>query len=138
MTMRGGDRRVSTTTKLPVNGYQGPVPDWPLSQRPSAAARAAWEALWRTPQAAQWIGQGSGVARVVAQYAVLESRVLSPKGSGAQAAELRQAGDRLGLNPSAMARLRWEVDVDEPDLHVQTRRSPARARGLKAVDPATP
>jgi hypothetical protein len=60
----------------------------------------------------------------VARYVMLQRGKLNEK----VLAELRQIEDRLGLNPLAMLRLRWEVAADE----VGPRRS--RPRPVRAAD----
>jgi hypothetical protein len=73
--------------------------------------RAIWRELWRTPQAAAWVRLGAGAAGEVAQYARLKAQAeLGDLDAGKEA---RMHADRLGLNPAAMLRLRWEVADDE-------------------------
>jgi hypothetical protein len=111
-------------TKLPPEGYQGPIPSWPESiARDPLEHDLLWGELWRTPQAAAWVRMGVGVQRVVARYVILQSGKLSEK----ILPEIRQLEDRLGLNPLAMLRLRWDVARDE----VQAARR--RARPVRVV-----
>lgn len=96
--------------KLPPEGYQGAIPDWPGSiGRDPLEDDLLWSELWRTPQAAAWVRMGVGVARVVARYVTLQRTRQNDK----VWAEVRQLEDRLGLNPLAMLRLRWDVARDE-------------------------
>lgn len=83
--------------------------------------RELWRDLWRTPQAAQW-GQMAWT-RDVAQYARLKVR--GELGDMDAAKEARQWSDRLGLNPLAMLRLRWEIERTED----------AEARGVRRRTP---
>ncbi|HVW34259.1 MAG TPA: hypothetical protein VHL53_17115 [Acidimicrobiia bacterium] len=99
--------------------------------RSTPAERAAWEAAWSTPQAVAW--EKLGWNRVVARYV---RTMVAAEARGARAAllsEVRQLEDRLGLNPTAMARLRWEVAADELD---EARQERPRVRLVQAVDPA--
>lgn len=122
---RGNLDTFGPLTKLPPEGYQGVIPPWPESiGRDPLEDDLLWGELWRTPQAAAWIRMGVGVQRVVARYVMLQRGKLSEK----VLAELRQIEDRLGLNPLAMLRLRWEVARNE----VEQRRQ--RARPVRAVD----
>lgn len=68
-----------------------------------------WAELWATPQAVAW--EQLGWVRDVAQY--VRHKVRGELGQIKDAQEARQWSDRLGLNPSAMLRLRWRVSVDE-------------------------
>lgn len=98
------------TVLLPAGGYQGDLPQWPLT-RATKAETEAWASLWRLPQADAWARMN--LARTVARYV----RALIPaEKSGAPAfklSEVRQLEDRLGLTPMAMLRLRWEVALVE-------------------------
>jgi hypothetical protein len=121
-------------TKLPAGGRQGDPPPWPLEEFGEYEA-SVWAELWRTPQAAAWDGMGVGVRRVVARYVRL---VASPEPSEKTLPEIRQMEDRLGLNPLAMLRLRWEVTEDEVGERRQESR-PASAKSsrnrFRVVDP---
>lgn len=103
--------------------------------------RELWTALWRTPQAAVW--EQSGWTRDVAQYARLKVR--GELGDLAAAKEARQWSDRLGLNPTAMLKLRWQIEqTNEAEERGRQRRSapapapaPAGTADQPAVDPRT-
>ena len=68
-----------------------------------------WAELWATPQASMW--EKLGWAREVAQY--VRWKVRGEMGNLDAAKEARQWSDRLGLNPLAMLRLRWEIERAE-------------------------
>lgn len=68
-----------------------------------------WTQLWALPQAAQW--ERAGWTREVAQYVRWKAR--AEQGDLDAAKEARQLGDRLGLTPLALLRLRWRVGEDE-------------------------
>lgn len=118
-------------TQLPAGGRQGPTPPWPLSDGTSDEL-AWWERLWPTPQAAAWDRHGMHLA--VARYCRLLTLFDSGGRSGMSNSvlvELRNLEDRLGLNPVAMLKLRWEVSADEV-AEARTERPAARPR---VVDP---
>jgi hypothetical protein len=90
-----------------------------------------WAELWATPQAAAW--ERLGWTREVAQY--VRWKVKAEQGDLDAAKEARQLADRLGLNPLAMLRLRWEVAEDEVSEQRTTRQRPVSTRQrLKVVD----
>ncbi|HEV2778556.1 MAG TPA: hypothetical protein VGX25_04075 [Actinophytocola sp.] len=99
---------------------------------------ALWRELWATPQAVAW--ERLRWTREVAQY--VRWKVRAEQGDLDAAKEARQLADRLGLNPLALLRLRWEITTDEVGERrhdqAQTKSSAgsaaARRRGLKAVD----
>jgi hypothetical protein len=117
------------TVQLPAAGYDGPVPDWPLSA-PLKTERDTWEQLWRLPQAAAWeqLKVSRTVARYVRALVVAESR----KATAFHLSEVRQLEDRLGLTPMAMLRLRWEVVADElADAKAAKREERPRLRAVE-------
>lgn len=95
-----------------------------------------WTQLWATPQAVAW--ERLRWTRDVAQY--VRWKVLAELGDLEASKEARLLSDRLGLNPLALLRLRWEIAEDEVGAHrsakrATTARASARSRrGLKAVD----
>jgi hypothetical protein len=103
----------------------------------AAAAQESvlWAELWATPQAVAW--ERLRWTRDVAQYVRWKCR--AELGDLEASKEARLLSDRLGLNPLALLRLRWEIAADEVAEQRTTRakRSTAAARsrrGLKAVD----
>lgn len=100
-----------------------------------AAERSLWTTIWRTPQAVAW--ERLRWDREVAQY--VRWKVRAELGDLKASTEARQLADRLGLNPLALLRLRWEIAADEVGEQRQTRtaakKAPGRAR-FKVVDSA--
>lgn len=127
------------TTRLPLSGYQGPIPKVPSKVKLSDSGRAWWRWAWRTPQAAAW---NAGHVWIVARRAQLEDAWASQLDAGAPTAAMANAmmvlDHRLGLTPKAMAELRWEIVADvapaeaEPDTErdneVAKRRADRQAR----------
>lgn len=102
---------------LPVEGYQGPIPDWPLSTEPTAEEEEVWESVWRTPQATQWVDKG--IDRTVARYCMVCVLVESDP-TAALLGEMRQMDDRLGLSPMSLQRLQWEIGRVPNDAQQET------------------
>lgn len=93
-----------------------------------------WRDLWSTPQAVAW--ERLRWTRDVAQY--VRWKIRAELGDLDASKESRLLSDRLGLNPLALLRLRWEISGDEVG-ELRTERtaqasSSKRRRGLKAVD----
>ncbi|MEU8555957.1 hypothetical protein AB0C80_18475 [Streptomyces anthocyanicus] len=80
-----------------------------------------WRELWRTPQAVMW--EQLKWSREVAQYVRWKSR--AEAGDLDAAKEARQLGDRLGLTPLAMLRLRWKIAEAEDVKEAPRKRRPA-------------
>lgn len=95
---------------LPASGRSGPPPDWPLPV-PLEAELKIWGELWALPQAVAWerFGWTRAVARYVRDLLEAEER----RAPVQLKSEARQHEDRLGLNPLAMLRLRWEIGGTE-------------------------
>lgn len=95
-----------------------------------------WAELWSTPQAVAW--ERLRWTRDVAQYVRWKCR--AEMGDLEASKEARLLGDRLGLTPLSLLRLRWEIAADEVAAQRTTRAkrtttAGARSRrGLKAVD----
>jgi hypothetical protein len=71
--------------------------------------RNLWKQVWRTPASQAW--ERLKWTHEIALY--IRWLVLGEQGDIAAAKEARQLGDRLGLSPLAMLRLRWEIPADE-------------------------
>lgn len=93
-----------------------------LAEQKALEARL-WRELWRTPQAYAW--ERLGWYRDVAQY--VRHKVLAELGDLDAAKEARQWSDRLGLNPQALLRLRWNIPTDEVAARRQERAAPQAA-----------
>jgi len=88
-------------------------------RRQNAQERKLWADLWKTPQAVMW--EKLAWAREVAQYVRFQIR--AEAGDLDAAKEARQWSDRLGLNPLAMLRLRWEFErTEDAEARGQQRR----------------
>jgi hypothetical protein len=90
-----------------------------------------WVELWSTPQAAMW--EKLAWYRDVAQY--VRHKIQAELGDLDAAKEARQWSDRLGLNPLALLRLRWEIErTDEAEAQGRARRAtPRKAPAKKAA-----
>ncbi|GAB3166653.1 hypothetical protein GCM10027059_25940 [Myceligenerans halotolerans] len=110
---------------LPSEGRQKPAPEWPLppvtvfgdsdeaeTRRMELGERELqlWAEMWAKPQAVMW--ERLRCADRVALYVRLQ--VLGERtGEKQKLSEARMIGDRLGLDPASMLRLRWKVVTDE-------------------------
>lgn len=96
--------------QLPREGRQGPPPAWPLpGAAPAPAEVELWRSLWTTPQATQWQTLGAGTVRIVASYVRNRIRAEQPSAQTPLLAECRHQEATLGLTPSAMRSLQWEI-----------------------------
>lgn len=79
-----------------------------------------WSSLWSIPQAVMW--EESHAHREVAVY--VRCQIRAEQGDLKAATEARQRGDRLGVNPLALLKLRAEIErVDEAEQRGTRRRS---------------
>lgn len=128
---------------LPSQGFDGEIPGFPLRRyvptveggdgavgfledmAVAIAEREAtvWGELWRTPQAAAW--HRFSWTHEIALY--VRCLALGEMGDPKALSEVRQWSDRLGLNPAAMARLRWRIARDQlAERRAETTSKPAR------------
>jgi hypothetical protein len=106
------------------------VPAWPLPT-PSDYEAAMWADLWGYPQAVMW--ERLNIGREVAQY--VRWKTLAEHGNLEASKEARQLGDRLGMTPLALLRLRWEVPADEVAQKRSEHPAGSSRQRLVAVDP---
>jgi len=118
-----------TELVLPKSGRPGAPPRFPMPKA-TKPERELWAELWQTPQAVAW--ERHRWTRDVAQYARLKAA--GELGSMKAVSEARQMGDRLGLNPHALLRLRWEIAPDELDEVRSTRPTSKRRASLRIAD----
>ncbi|MGA4864115.1 hypothetical protein ACPB9J_15860 [Streptomyces lavendulocolor] len=129
-----GRAKATVERKLTAAQTEANILDSQIEARQRLEAEL-WHDLWATPQAAAW--ERLGWTREVAQY--VRWKVQAELGDLDASKEARQLGDRLGLTPLAMLRLRWEIAPDEVAEQRQERSSRSRPRTarerLKVVDP---
>lgn len=91
---------------LPAGGYDGPVPEWPLTEA-SLREETLWADLWVKPQAVMWaeLEQALEVALFVRTLAEAER----PDARADIKKMIRGYLDSLGLSVSGMLRHRWKV-----------------------------
>src|SRR5512133_2058122 len=94
-------------TRLPADGRQGSVPEWPLSEA-SAEELEIWSSLWRTPQSAAW---PPGWTRTQARLARMLAEAEKPGARASLLSEVRQLEAALGLSPVSLGRLHWEIEL---------------------------
>lgn len=120
---------------LPAEGRKGKAPDPFGKPEWSAAGRAYWRELWKTPQATQW---GPADRQAAGRLVSLYELELSQGPSNGRSGEMRQLEMQLGLTAKAMKDLGWVVESEEPggqqDAVVVGR---GRFGGLKVVDEAS-
>jgi hypothetical protein len=101
-------------------------------RRQNAQERKLWADLWKTPQSVMW--EKLAWDREVAQYVRFQIR--GEGGDLDAAKEARQWSDRLGLNPLAMLRLRWEFERTE-DAEARGRQRRERPNGSAPKAPGS-
>ena len=95
---------------LPAGGYDGEIPEFPLSDA-LVSETVLWGKLWRKPQAAMWARLGLEFEVAAYVRAFLES-VEAEASAGLKTAVLRMAAE-IGLSLPGMHSLRWKFSEDE-------------------------
>lgn len=103
--------RLGAFEVLPVEGYSGDVPEFPL---PMATPREVelWEGFWRTPQAAAWAGQ-SWRWNELATFARLSVRVEDPECPGSIMSTWLRLRTDLGLSPAGLRENGWKIAAEK-------------------------
>lgn len=124
------ERRGFKVTALPAEGYQGPIPPFPLTHQ-SPRESHWWEWAWRTPQAAAWaMPSQAWRVPIVAQWCRVFARCEEPEVSPGVLVQLHRLGDQVGLTTAGLREIGWSVATDE----LAERREPATPPG-PAYDP---
>lgn len=135
------EQRGYTLQALPAEGFQGPVPEWPLPD-PTERELAVWTSTWRTPQACAWsMPSEQWRTRSVAMWVRLSVRCEDINSPATLFSHLHRLGDQIGMTTAGLAEMGWKVAVDQ--VAVQAATKPAegaapRARRLRAVPEAKP
>lgn len=135
--------KTSTGMRLPSEGRKGRPPKFPLpplvvkgSDDDTDEAReiesGLWRDLWSLPQAVAW--DRLGYVHEVALYC--RHMTLAERGDLEAAKEARMRSDRLGLTPSSMRSLQWEIVEDELAGRREERQKAAPKARPMAVDDA--
>jgi hypothetical protein len=131
------DRKGYSLTALPAQGYDGPVPEFPLPRRVvrrweykdkhrfqvddldateavSERELELWVWLWRTPQACAWSMPSESwrlhtIALYVRTFVICEGTDATAADKGS----LHRFADQIGMTTAGLAEMGWKVAVDE-------------------------
>lgn len=103
------DARGLTLTALPMTGFSGAVPDFPL---PDESAREAevWADAWRTPQAQAWSLE-PWRWRTVAMWVRWSVRMEADDASAALGNVVVRFADQIGMTPAGLRENGWKVET---------------------------
>lgn len=113
-------------TTLPVEGFSGVVPDFPLADALTVET-ALWAELWQKPQAVMWAKLEMKYQIAAYVRAFVESTEAGAS-AGLKTAVLRMEGE-LGISIVGMNGLRWRFSEDE----IAVRRSSTIERPVSSV-----
>lgn len=116
------EKRKYLLEALPVEGYGGVVPDFPIEPTESEAQTLRewelWEDAWRTPQACAW-SMEPWRHRIIAQYCRVAAVVeLNPGSSAALVAQVHRFRDQLGLTPGGLRENGWKIADQKVEMRV--------------------
>lgn len=134
---RTSERAGYSLTALPAEGYDGPVPEFPLMSRRvmrweyedkkryevvdedstqlvADREEELWEWAWSTPQACAWSMPSESwrintIAMWVRTFVICES----DQATAADKSSLHRFADQVGLTTAGLAEMGWKVAVDE-------------------------
>lgn len=118
---------------LPVDGYDGPVPEFPLPE-PSDRELEMWAKVWTYPQAYAWALEPwriDTVAMWCRQKVICEN----PKASSVRAAGVHRWADQCGLTTAGLREMGWNI-TREPvkDAEQVKQAAEKQIRRLRAVN----
>ncbi len=130
------DRRGYSLSALPAEGYDGPVPEWPLPTHADAhqdgRERDLWLWAWRTPQACAWsLPSEVWRTQTVARWVRMAAHCESPAAKAADHGQLHRYADQVGLTTAGLREMGWKVAVDE--LGKKAAEHAAAAEGAEPV-----
>lgn len=119
------DRRGYSLTALPAQGYDGPVPDFPLPD-PTPRELEVWQLAWRSPQACAWsMPSESWRSGTVALWVRVKVRCEDPEAGAALLGQLHRFADQIGMTTAGLAEMGWKVAVDETADRRERQKKPA-------------
>ena len=107
------DRRGYKLEALPAEGYQGPIPAFPL---PNVTDREleVWESAWRTPQACAWsLPSESWRIETVALWVRVRVRCEDPDAMVGAYAQLHRFADQIGMTTAGLAEMGWKIAAED-------------------------
>ena len=131
------ERRKYVLTALPVEGYEGIVPSFPIpddfgDQLLRERELMIWDDAWRTPQACAW-SMEPWRHRIIAQYCRVSALIeLSPDPGPGLIAQLHRFRDQLGLTPAGLSENGWRIAV--PESSESDSRSPKPSKRSSSRD----
>lgn len=103
------DRRGYTLTALPSEGFDGAVPEWPLSE-PTGREAEVWAQAWRTPQACAWsLPSERWRIPTVALWVRVRVRCEDPEAPAAMLGQLHRFADQIGMTTAGLAEMGWKI-----------------------------
>lgn len=118
------DARGYSLTALPAEGYDGPVPDFPLPRRFPIDSEFSepiherelefWAWLWTTPQACAWsMPSESWRLHTIAMYVRTFVICEGSEATAADKSSLHRFADQIGMTTAGLAEMGWKVAVDQ-------------------------
>lgn len=141
------DRLGYSLTALPSQGYEGPVPEFPLMRRSvlrwefedkrrfqvvddEATTRIAdreqklWEWAWSTPQACAWsMPSESWRIHTIAMWVRVFVICECDEATAADKGSLHRFADQIGFTTAGLAEMGWTIAIDE--VAAKSRSKPA-------------
>lgn len=122
------DRRGFSLTALPAEGYDGPVPDFPLPD-PSGRELEVWAEAWRSPQACAWaMPSEAWRQRTVALWVRTSVRCEEPDAPASLLGQVHRFADQIGMTTAGLAEMGWQVAVDDLAARAAEKSEEARPR----------
>ena len=98
---------------LPVEGFGGEAPVWPLPEQSEREAEV-WAAAWRTPQACAWVDE-PWRWYMVAMWCRWTVRLEQPDAAASLSQVVIRFADQIGLTPAGLRDNGWAISSEVVD-----------------------
>lgn len=105
------ERRGIRLDALPVEGYAGEPPTFPLPDQ-TDREREVWAWAWSTPQAFAWAKQ-PWRHRTIAMWVRWSVRMEEPDAGAALGNVVVRLADQIGMTPAGLKENGWRITIDE-------------------------
>ena len=97
---------------LPVEGFKGEAPEFPLPQ-PTKRELDVWAWAWSTPQACAWsLPSEAWRQHTVALWVRTKVRCEDPDAPSSLIAQLHRLADQIGMTTAGLAEMGWKIAAD--------------------------
>lgn len=120
---------------LPVEGFKGEAPEFPLPQ-PTKRELDVWAWAWTTPQACAWsLPSEAWRQHTVALWVRTKVRCEDLEAPSSLIAQLHRLADQIGMTTAGLAEMGWKITADaKPDSTPEPAKAAPGGSRLRALN----